>query len=363
VILLNPGPVCLSARVRRALGAPDLCHRELEFAELQSSVRRRLLAVYGLDPASWSAVLLTGSGTLAVEAMLTSLVPRGSRLLVLENGVYGERLSEIARIHRIRSTPIRAGWGEPVPLARVAEALARTPHATHLAVVHHETTTGRLNALAPIAALCRERGVGLLVDAVSSFGAEELAFADWAPLACAGTAAKCLHGAPGLAFVIAQRAALARPCAPPRTLYLDLARHAEQQEQGSTLFTPGVPAFQALAEALAEHAERGGWRARRARCAELAERIAAELAALGVEPQLPASESSVVLRSYRLPPGIRYAELHAELRKRGFVIYAGQGRLHEQLFRISTLGEISDADVRRLARAFREILPPGRTSV
>ena len=101
MILLNPGPVTLSPRVRAALMDPDLCHREPEFADLQDNIRARLLGVYGLLPADYAAVLFTGSGTAAVEAMLSSLIPQTGELLVLENGVYGERLTRIAEIHRI----------------------------------------------------------------------------------------------------------------------------------------------------------------------------------------------------------------------------------------------------------------------
>ena len=93
MLLLNPGPVTLSPRVRAALMNPDLCHREPEFADLQDDIRARLLGVYGLAPEDYAAVLLTGSGTAAVEAMLTSLIPQTGGLLVLENGIYGERLT------------------------------------------------------------------------------------------------------------------------------------------------------------------------------------------------------------------------------------------------------------------------------
>jgi len=96
LVLLNPGPVNLSDRVRQALQKPDLCHREAEFVTLQASIQSRLLRVYGLDNTDWAAVLLTGSGTAAVEAMVTSCVPRGGRLLVMDNGVYGQRIKTMA---------------------------------------------------------------------------------------------------------------------------------------------------------------------------------------------------------------------------------------------------------------------------
>lgn len=354
MILLNPGPVTLSARVRRALTAEDLCHREPEFTELQTALRSRLLGVYGLDAATWTPVILGGSGTLAVEAMLASLVPSSGRLLVLENGVYGERMSEIARRHGIASTPLRFDAGAEIQRDAVRRALASGAGFTHVAVVHHETTTGRLNELAALGALCREGGAALLVDAVSSFGAEQLDPDGWGIAACAATAHKCLHGALGISFVIVRRDALERGADPPRTLYLDLETWTREQERGSTPFTPIVPAFQALREALDELAEAGGWRARGERYRALAERVRAGLLRLGITPWLAPEASSAVLRSYRLPERITYESLHAELKKRGFVIYSGQGPLREQMFRISTMGEITDRDIDRLLAAFGE---------
>jgi 2-aminoethylphosphonate-pyruvate transaminase len=354
LILMNPGPVNLSARVRRALAGEDLCHREPEFTELQAAVRSRLLAVYGLDAATFAPVILGGSGTLAVEAMLASLVPSTGRLLVLENGVYGERMSEIARRHGIAVTPLHCAAGAEIPIDAVRRALASGDGFTHVAVVHHETTTGRLNALAPLGALCRERGAALLVDAVSSYGAEPLDLDGWGISACAATAHKCLHGALGISFVVVRRDALEPGAEPARSLYLDLRTWAREQERGGTPFTPIVPAFHALREALDELTEAGGWRARGARYRELAERIRAGLAELGIAPWLAPGDSSAVLRSYQLPSQMTYDSLHDELKKRGFVIYAGQPPLREQLFRISTMGEISDRDIDQFLAAFRE---------
>ena len=356
MILLNPGPVNLSPRVRRALLEDALCHREPEFAELQNAVRDKLLAVYGLDAARWTAVPVGGSGTLVVEAALTTFVPAGGRLLVLENGVYGQRMSEIARRHGIVAGALQFEAGAEIQLERVQRSLAAGEGFTHVAVVQHETTTGRLNELARLGALCRDHGAELLVDAVSSFGAEPLDLEGWGIAACVASAHKCLHGAAGISFAIARRAALERSCNPPRTLYLDLAGWSREQDRGSTPFTPIVPAFHALREALDELAEAGGWQARHERYLALAERIRVSLAARGIEPWLPAAVSSAVLRSYRLPAGMSYDQLHDGLKKRGFVIYAGQPPLRDRLFRIATMGEISDRDIDRFLASLGELL-------
>ena len=349
MLLLNPGPVSLTERVRSSLLQPDLCHRESEFYDLQDEARARLLAVYGLDPAIWSAVLMTGSGTAAVESMVASLVAENGRLLVLENGVYGERIAQIAERYRIAHAVVRHPWMHALDLDAIASALDAETF-THVAVIHHETTTGRLNDLPGLASLCNARGVRLLVDGVSSFGAEAIAFDDGSIDAVSATANKCLHGVPGVSFVIVRRDALDR--AAPRAFYLDLARLATLQARRDTPFTPAVQACYALLEALREFEDEGGRVARFARYAGLAEQVRAGLAACGIECALSPRESSVVLRSYRLPADVGYATLHDGLKARGFVIYAGQGGLANALFRVSTMGAITSADLLRLLDGF-----------
>jgi len=355
MILLNPGPVVLSERVRRALGNPDLCHREPEFAALQGTIRQRLVDVYGLSPSRYAAVLLTASGTGAMEAMVTSLVPEGGRLAIIENGIYGERLSRIAEVHGVAHAAFRLGWGDPIDLGRLSAWLVEHAETTHLVVVHHETTTGRLNPVAEIGEVCRARGIRLLVDAVSSFGGEALDFDGWGIAACAATANKCLHGVPGASFVILRREMLPAAGARPRTLYLDLGTYCRAQDRGETPFTQSVQVFYALAEALAEFGEEGGWTARHARYARLAGQVRAGLTTLGFRPVLPEEASSVVLTAYHLPEGLTYAVLHDHLKAHGFVIYSGQGRLANSIFRLSTMGAIAAVDIDRLLETFRAL--------
>ncbi|CAG2146102.1 2-aminoethylphosphonate aminotransferase [Cupriavidus plantarum] len=353
MLLLNPGPVTLSERVRKSLLQTDLCHREGEFFDLQDEARARLLGVYALDPAQWSAVLMTGSGTAAVESMIASLVPEQGKLLIVQNGVYGERIAQIATQYRIAHTLVTHDWKSAPDLSRVAAALDADPAITHVTVIHHETTTGRLNDLAAIDALCQARKVRLLVDAVSSFGAEAVDFSGSID-AVAATANKCLHGVPGAAFVVTRRAALAN--AAQRAYYLDLGRMARLQDQRNTPFTPSVHAFYALVEALREFEDEGGWRARHQRYAALAEQVRVGLADLGIAPLWAPEQSSVVLRAYRLPAGVTYEQLHDGLKTRGFVIYAGQGGLSSELFRISTMGALTAEDMDRLLQGFRELV-------
>lgn len=357
MLLLNPGPVTLSERVRRSMLQADLCHRESEFFDLQEEARRRLLSTYSLDAAQWCAVLMTASGTAAVESMVAALVPLNGKLLIVENGVYGERIALICKQYGVPHERLLGDWMRAPDFTAIDAALAaQSKHLpfTHVAVVHHETTTGRLNDITRLASLCHRYQAGLLIDAVSSFGAEEIDFNDPALCAVAATANKCLHGAPGAAFVMVRRASLAR--AVSRTYYLDLPRLARLQDERNTPFTPAVHVYYALVEALREYEEQGGRAARYRRYATLAELARAGFAQLGIEPAIPAAESSVVLRSYQLPASVTYGTLHDALKAEGFIIYAGQGNLSNSLFRISTMGDLKAADIDRLVRCFVRIL-------
>ncbi|MDP9082784.1 MAG: 2-aminoethylphosphonate aminotransferase [Pseudomonadota bacterium] len=357
MLLLNPGPVTLSERVRGSLLQVDLCHRESEFFDLQHEVGRRLLAIHDLDPQQWAAVLMTASGTGAVESMIAALVPPSGRLLTVENGVYGERMAQIAAQYGIAHERWVGDWMQELDLSGIARRLDTARGAasiTHLAVVHHETTTGRLNDLQALGELCRARGVSLLVDAVSSFGAEAIDFQDSSLAAIAATANKCLHGVPGAAFVIVRRSALATAAC--RTYYLDLSRLARLQDQRGTPFTPAVHVYYALLEALREYADEGGRAVRHQRYARLAEQVRVGLAALGMDMVIAPEHSSVVLHAYRLPAGVNYSVLHDALKADGFVIYAGQADLAKTLFRISTMGHVTSMDMQRLLMSFARLL-------
>ncbi|HEX5270278.1 MAG TPA: 2-aminoethylphosphonate--pyruvate transaminase [Gemmataceae bacterium] len=353
--LLNPGPVTLTRRVRQALLRPDLCHREPEFAVLQTDVRARLEVVY--EGAGHTAVLLTGSGTAAVEAMLGSLLPDTGLALVVANGVYGERMAAILQAQGKTFDTVRSEWIRPMDLAEVGRRLRADARITHVAAVHHETTTGRLNDLAALGAICRERGVGLLIDAVSSFGGERIDLEGWNVEGCAATANKCLHGVPGVAFVLARRSALESRPSGARGLYLDLHRNYQEQRKGGPLFTPAVQAMYALHEALAEFEEQGGWRRRHEHYAALSGRLRAGLAGLGFAPLLDDVEArSSFLSAFLLPAGLKFDELWSRLKKSGFVIYPGQQALQGAIFRVSVMGDLSGQDIGRFLDAVAAVV-------
>jgi 2-aminoethylphosphonate-pyruvate transaminase len=353
MILLNPGPVTLSPRVRRALAGDDLCHREPEFAELTLEVLRGIEAVYDTGGA-YAAVMLSGSGTAAVEAMLSTFATKSRPTLVVCNGVYGERMAAMLERQGKPAVKLQFEWLQAIDVSRLERELIANPDVANVAVVHNETTTGRLNDLDPVAALCAKRGIGLLLDAVSSFGGEALDFAKWQPLAVAATANKCLHGAPGVSFVLARRTALDSGVSHATTLYLDLAGYYREQRKGWSPYTQAVHVTLALREALRELADEGGAASRQRLYLKRSTRVRRALADLGIETLVPAAACSSMLTGFRLPEGESYERLHDALKRDGYVIYAGQGAFNGRIFRIATMGCIPEAELDRLVRAFGE---------
>ena len=347
MILLNPGPVTLSDRVRNSLSGPDLCHREEEFGLLQQNIRENLLRVYDLSNENWAPVLLTGSGTAAVEAMIISCIPEEGRALVIENGVYGERISEMLKSYGIKFDRHTNKWGENIEINSLKVMLSKKKY-SHVAVVHHETTTGRLNELSKISELCASYGTKLLVDTVSSFGAEVIPFENGTIAACAATANKCLHGVPGTSFVLLSRPLFKDTMAPRRSVYLDLFKYLKAQDDKGTPFTQSVQSFYALEEALKEFFDQGGRISRYDIYKHRMAKVSETLNSLGIKPFLPSNVNSVVLKSFLLPAGKTYEEVHRSLKNQGFIIYAGQNQYRDKLFRISLMGDISTEDLSAL---------------
>jgi 2-aminoethylphosphonate-pyruvate transaminase len=355
-ILLNPGPVTLSDRVRKSLMRGDWCHREPEFADLTRDINGRLVRVYREMAGKFDAVILTGSGTSAVEAMMASFAPHDTSTLVVANGVYGERMAKMLAVRNRPHHLVQTAWGEPIDIEAVSAELDMRSEITHLAVVHHETTTGRLNDLRELSKLCDVHGVKMMLDCVSSFGAESINVDELTSIAAmAATANKCLHGVPGISFVLARKDMWSDGLVPAGSVYQDLAPYYQGQHgEGFSPFTQAVqPAF-ALLEALEELEDEGGWEQRRSIYRRRAGYIAVTLKELGLETMLPPQEYSCVLWSWLLPNGMQYSDIHASLKKDGFVVYQGQGHFSKEIFRIAHMGDIRNGDLDRLEESLRK---------
>jgi 2-aminoethylphosphonate-pyruvate transaminase len=359
-VLLNPGPANTSPAVKQALVTPDLCHREPEFFEVMRECRERLVRTLGCADA-FSAVLFTGSGTAAVEAMISSVVPADRALLVVSNGVYGERMVRIAKAHGIAVEVLAYDITTPVPPADVERALRARPDASHVALVHHETTSGLLNPVADVTRVAARAGRRVLVDAMSSLFGEPLRVDGEGIDFVAASANKCLQGIPGVSFVLGRRSALeALRGRAPRSVYLDLCGHHASQDQDNTPFTPAVQVLHAMRQALLELAEEG-LTARIARYGESARVLREGMAGLGFEILVPEQARSRLLTTFRLLPGLDYDRLHDAMKRRGYIIYAGQGDIRTYAFRVSNMGTLTPGDMKGVVDAFAASIAELRT--
>ena len=351
-VLLNPGPVNVTDRVRQALLLPDLCHREKEFSELMGAIRAKLLKAFDIEK-DFTSVLVSGSGTAALEMAVSSCLSPGRSMLVIENGVYGERIGKLCQVYKFNHHTIKLGWGEPPRLEDIEKQLKENPDIEVVALVHHETTTGLLNPLKEVSELAQRYQKVLLVDCISSLAGDEVDFKSCPIDIAVGTANKCVQGFPGVSFVLFREKELERlRKIPERTLYFNLTGYHKAQEAGGLLFTPAIPAHYALNVALDELIEETV-PGRVQRYAKAAEFLRAGFKDINLEFLIPEGWRSNCLTSLRLPKGMSYNKLHATLKEKGFVIYAGQGNLSSDIFRVANMGDITHEEFGRFLNVLK----------
>jgi 2-aminoethylphosphonate-pyruvate transaminase len=340
----------------------DAGSRDAEFLAVVRDIRERLLRIGGAAPGGgYECVPMQGSGTFAIESVISSAIPRDGRLLVLVNGAYGRRIVEMARVHGIEVQTVEAPENRKISPEAVAERLGgtggTTTGITHVAVIHCETTTGIVNPIAEIGEKVADAGAAYIVDAMSSFGAIPIDLAAVRADFLISSANKCIEGVPGFGFVLARRSQLmaAKGCA--RTLSLDLNAQWEGLEAGGQFrFTPPTHALLAFHQALKELDAEGGVEGRAARYCRNHQVLAEGMEAMGFRPYLAPEDQSYIITTYRYPanPEFRFEEFYARLSEMGFVIYPGKLG-EEPCFRIGTIGRIGVAEIEGLLAAVRRI--------
>lgn len=357
-LLFTPGPLSTSRTVKESM-LRDLGSRDAEFVEVVARVRDGLLAVAGTSrERGWDSVPLQGAGTFALEAVVGSALPKDGALLVLANGTYGVRLAEIAERLGIRSRVLAAPEDRTPDPRELERALAADAGLTHVAVIHCESTTGILNPLEELGRVVRRHGRRFLVDAMSSFGAIPIDVEGACVDFLVSSSNKCIEGVPGLAFVLARRAALEECAGRARSFCLDL--HAQWRafdESGQFRFTPPTHAMLAFERALDELGSEGGVAARAARYRANHRVLVEGMRALGFRCYLSPELQSPLVVTFRYPddPRFVFADFHRGLSERGFELHP-QKLSSADCFRIAALGQITPDDVRALVAAIPEVL-------
>jgi 2-aminoethylphosphonate-pyruvate transaminase len=355
-LLLTPGPLTTSKSVKQAM-VHDWGSRDAAFIALNAEVMESLPKIIHGEGA-YVTVPMQGSGTFAVEAMLTTFVPRDGAILVLINGAYGQRAKRILAVAGRATIVHETAEDTPPDLDAVERILRETPAISHVFAVHCETTSGILNPIEKIAALSARCGRRLLIDAMSAFGALELDARTTPFDAVAASANKCLEGVPGLGFVVCRREALAKTEGNATTLSLDLLDQRRNLEKtGQYRFTPPIHVIVAFHQALQEFLAEGGVAGRGGRYAENARILIGGMRSLGFETLLPDALQAPIIATFRTPshPNFVFQRFYDALKDRGYVIYPGKLTVADS-FRIGCIGHLYPDHMRGALEAARETL-------
>ena len=351
IILMNPGSTNVSESVRNAIKTNDICHREIEFSEVLHDVRKNLLKVVG-GRKTHTAIPFIASATGSNEAVISSI--RG-KILLINNGKYSERLMKITERYHIPMKVLKFHPLEQINLKIIEGELKRNKKISHIVLVHHETTTGMLAPLRKIGHIAKKYKKILFVDTVSSVGGHDID-ANLDNLSFFTVSAnKCLESFPGISFVIARKRDLAMLKGKSRSFYFDLYRQWEYAEKNQTPFTPAVQLFFAINRALEELIEEG-LEYRIQRYKKMKNILKSELEKMGFQFVLPDYLQSNILLAIKLPTNMNYWKIHDALKKRGFVIYSEQDNLDQHIFRIATLGHITEKDIKLFLKSFKDSL-------
>ena len=231
-ILLTPGPLTTSQTVKEAM-LTDWCTWDEDYnLHIVEEIRKSLVSLATQHTGDYTSILLQGSGTYCVEAVIGSVIKPGDKLLILSNGAYGDRMGNIAEYHGISYDMLAFDETEQVSVGYVDDYLSHNAEITHVAVVHCETTTGVLNPLKEIAHLVKMHGKKLIVDAMSSFGGVPLDVHELGIDFLISSANKCIQGVPGFGFIIARRSELLHCRGVSKSLSLDIYDQWEAMEKG-----------------------------------------------------------------------------------------------------------------------------------
>lgn len=347
-ILLNPGPATTTDSVKYSQVVPDICPREEEFGMVMEFISKELTDI-AANNEEYTTVLFGGSGTAAVESMISSASDDGT-LLIINNGAYGKRICEIADIYGLNYLEYKSSISEEIDLNELESVIKernKISRVTNMALIHHETTTGILNDVESIGKICLKYNINLMVDAMSSFAGIPIDMKKMNIKFLASSSNKCIQGMAGVSFVISERNALYESKnIKPRNLYLNLYKQYEYFKNNYQMrFTPPVQILYALKQAIIE-AKEETIEKRNERYRKCCEILWTGLDEIGLERLVDDKNSSMLLTTIIEPDSHKYnfEELHKFLFDNGITIYPGKIS-SKNTFRIANIGEIYPEDM------------------
>jgi aspartate aminotransferase-like enzyme len=354
--LRTPGPTPIPAAVREAQAQQMIDHRGTEFAEL---LRETSAGLAELIATSGEVLLLTGSGSGAMEAAVVNTLSPGDRVLAVTIGSFGDRFAQIATAFGAAVDRFEVAWGEAAePMALREHLASRKPYRAVL-VTHNETSTGVANPLRELAEVIRDAPGDplVIVDGISGLGAMPFEMDAWGIDLVVSASQKAWMASPGIAIAaVGQRARAAGERATMPRYYWDFAEARKWAEKGQTPWTPAITVLYGLrigVERLRLEGRQRTW----ARHAAIAAGVVSGIEALGLRPVAPPEHRSSTVTAAWLPEAIEWAPFNAAMRAKGLVIAGGQGKWSGRILRFGHMGDVGIDEMAEALEIMGSTLP------
>jgi phosphonoacetaldehyde hydrolase len=354
--LLTPGPITTTSTVKLPM-MTDWGSRSDDYKSLVEDVRKRLVRLATKHNNEYTAILIQGSGTYAIESVIGAAIPKSGKLFVIVNGAYGKRIVEMAKILHIPIIVYECNEMDIPDIAVVKQKLQEYPDITHVACIHSETTTGIINPIDKIAKIVKDEKKVFIVDAMSSFGAIPVDVGELDIDYLISSANKNIQGIPGFAFIIAKISDVKKCKGQAHSLSLDFYAQWEHMKHspGSFRYTSPVHAIRAFKQALIE-LEIEGIDNRYQRYVNNQKTLVEGMKKLGFSPIPLGDNQGPIITTFYEPKSEKYDfnRFYNLLRHNGFVIYPGK-LTKEKTFRIGTIGDINKTDIDHSLMLIKEI--------
>jgi aspartate aminotransferase-like enzyme len=354
-LIMLPGPTNVSERVMRSMLGPIINHRGDGFRELYKGILEKTRHLFQTEG---EVVVFSSSGTGGVEAAVCNVIRPGDVAVVPVFGEFSTRLAETVEMAGGKAVRVPSDFGEAPTLDELKSTMEKAGRFKALFLVHNETSTGvAVPYVEEATKLARDHGAFAVVDAISSLGGYAIPVDRWGVDICITGSQKCIAAPPGLALLsVSDRVVEFLKGSPPKTRYFEIPRYLEYGARGETPFTPALPLFYALDEALKELLEEG--LAKRVERHDMMSALLYDgLAGLGLKAVAEKSvRSKTVVASY-YPQGVDDAKFRKELsHDRGVVIAGGFGPFAGKVFRVGCMGQINEEFVGTTLKAIGETM-------
>ena len=354
--LRTPGPTPIPPTVREAQAQQMIDHRGAEFAEL---LRETSVGLGELIGTTGDVLLLTGSGSGALEAAIVNTLSPGDRVLSVNIGSFGDRFARIAAVFGTDVHALPFEWGTAAAPEDLREHLAATEPYRAVLVTHNETSTGVSNPLRELAEVIRSAPGDplLLVDGISGLGAMPFEMDAWGVDLVVSASQKAWMASPGIAIAaLGDRAVAAGATARIPRFYWDFAEARDWASKGQTPWTPAITVLYGLRVGVARLREEGRERTW-ARHSAIAAGVAAGLEALGLRLVAAPADRSATVTAAWVPEGVEWGPFNAAMREKGLVIAGGQGKWTGKILRFGHMGEVGIAEMADALEIMASVLP------